>query len=44
MFEIRKTGRTWSIFRNGDLIEGGFFRREAAVEAAKQYQREWHGS
>jgi len=36
--EIRRTGRTWGIFANGELIEGGFFKREAAVRASAEYK------
>lgn len=31
---VKRTGRTWSIFVNGVLHEGGFFDREAAILAA----------
>lgn len=36
--EIRKTGKTWGIFVNGVLVEGGFFKKTAAIHAAGEYQ------
>jgi hypothetical protein len=32
--EVRRQGRQWAIYRDGVLIEGGFFSREAAADAA----------
>jgi hypothetical protein len=36
MITIRKTGKTWSIFKDGKLVEGGFFSRAAAIAVAYQ--------
>jgi hypothetical protein len=30
MILIEKTGRTWGVYKDGVLVEGGFFRRLAA--------------
>lgn len=31
--------RTWGIYVNGQLVEGGFFSRDAAIEASSEYVR-----
>lgn len=36
---VKRTGRTWGVFRGSELIEGGFFSREAALRAADEYRR-----
>lgn len=33
----RQSPRTWGIFVNGNLVEGGFFSRDAAERAAQAY-------
>jgi hypothetical protein len=40
MIEVKRTGRTWGIFERGELIEGGFFSRDAANEVAETYTPE----
>ncbi len=30
---IKKIGKTWSITRFGEVIEGGFFSKQAAINA-----------
>lgn len=32
--QVRRTGRTWGVFMNGILHEGGFFGRQAAETCA----------
>jgi hypothetical protein len=34
MITIKRTGRTWGIFKDGELIEGGFFTRDGALAVA----------
>lgn len=36
--EVKKTGKTWGFFINGELIEGGFFEKKEAETAAKEYK------
>ena len=38
MVTVKRDGKQWSIYVNGELIEGGFFSREAALRAAEQYR------
>ena len=35
---VKRTGRTWSIFRNGVLVEGGFFSQLVAEHAAREWE------
>ena len=37
---IRRTGRTWGVFENGQIIEGGFFNRAAAEDLRDELLRE----
>jgi hypothetical protein len=37
---VKKTGRTWSVFVDGRLEEGGFFAREAAEKAAREWRED----
>ncbi len=37
---VRKTGRTWGVYRFEELIEGGFFSKEKAIDAKIQYMAE----
>jgi hypothetical protein len=37
---VKRTGRTWSVFQGKELIEGGFFSREAAVVTADELNSE----
>jgi hypothetical protein len=37
---VKRTGRTWSVFVAGVLVEGGFFSREAALRRAAELNRE----
>ena len=39
MYTVKRTGRTWSIFHNGAIVEGGFFDRAVAVEACEEWTR-----
>lgn len=40
--EVKKQGRQWGVYRNGVLVEGGFFDRACAVDTAKYLkQREF---
>lgn len=36
MTEFRS--RQWGVYVNGELVEGGFFSREAALEAAQVWR------
>ncbi len=36
---VKRTGRTWSIFVDGVLVEGGFFSRLAADHAAREWEQ-----
>lgn len=36
---VIQTGRTWSILVNGELVEGGFFSRDVALDAASEWRR-----
>jgi hypothetical protein len=36
---VRKTGRTWSVFRGEELVEGGFFSHYAAQKAASIWRK-----
>lgn len=36
MISVKRTGRTWSVFRGSVLIEGGFFSRDAALDCAER--------
>jgi len=36
---VKRVGRHWDIFVDGKLVEGGFFTREVANEAAREYAR-----
>jgi hypothetical protein len=38
---VRRTGRTWGVFVNGVLHEGGFFYRESAERCAAELRREY---
>jgi hypothetical protein len=40
LYTVKRTGRTWSVFCNGILIEGGFFAADAARECARRYNAE----
>jgi hypothetical protein len=31
---VKKQGKQWAVYKNGVLIEGGFFTREAAEDCA----------
>jgi hypothetical protein len=33
---VKRTGRTWGVFQNGQLVEGGFFGQEAARACASR--------
>ncbi len=38
-FEVKRTGRTWGVFkRRGELVEGGFFTRAAADRAREEWE------
>lgn len=41
--EVRKTDRTWSVYVNGTLVEGGFFSLIAADACADTYRRDASG-
>lgn len=32
IYEVKRTGRTWSVYVGGKLVEGGFFAKQAAIE------------
>lgn len=36
-YTIKRTGRTWSIYDQSGLVEGGFFSRAAADEALEKW-------
>jgi len=36
---VKRVGRYWDIFVDGELVEGGFFSKEAAHEAALEYMK-----
>jgi hypothetical protein len=38
--EVRKQGKHWAVYCDGQLAEGGFFARAAAQAAADQLARE----
>lgn len=38
--EVRKAGRTWGVFINDELYEGGFFSRQAAETCANERSKE----
>ncbi len=38
MYQMKKTGRTWGIYRRNELVEGGFFGRAAAEEAMDRWE------
>ena len=42
-YTVRRTGRTWSVFKGAELIEGGFFSR-AAAEATAEVERSGRAS
>lgn len=35
---VKRTGRTWSVYVKGTLVEGGFFTRQAADHAAAEWE------
>lgn len=35
-FEVKRVGRTWSVFADGDLVEGGFFSRDTAWDCMEE--------
>jgi len=39
---VKKTGRTWGVFDevSGDLVEGGFFRRSAAEQSLRDWEKQ----
>jgi hypothetical protein len=37
--KIAKVNGKWAILVNGQMVEGGFFHREAAITAAKGYSK-----
>jgi hypothetical protein len=37
--KIAKVDGKWAVIVNGQMVEGGFFRRDAAVNAAKDYTK-----
>jgi hypothetical protein len=37
-YTVRRTGRTWSVFNDEDLVEGGFFSRAAAEDCANDHE------
>ena len=37
MVTVKRDGKRWAIYVNGELVEGGFFSREAALRAAAAY-------
>jgi hypothetical protein len=39
--KVQRDGRTWGVHVNGRLVEGGFFNRDAAVAAARWWQRNY---
>ena len=38
---VKRTGKTWSVFVQGVLVEGGFFCKDYAIAAAQDWIR--HG-
>lgn len=40
MITVKKVGRTWNVYIDGILHEGGFFHRENAEKCADE-QRTW---
>jgi hypothetical protein len=39
--EVRRAGRTWGVYVNGTLVEGGFFARGAAEAMIDWWQRNY---
>lgn len=36
---VRKTGKTWSLFRGDELVEGGFFSKDAADASCAEHNK-----
>jgi len=36
---VKKSGRTWGVYVDGELIEGGFFNRDCAMDAAAELKQ-----
>ena len=43
MVEVKRTGKTWGVYLNSELFEGGFFTREAAERAAEELRADYRG-
>jgi hypothetical protein len=39
MVTVKRDGKRWAIYVNGELIEGGFFGRSSALNAADAYRQ-----
>lgn len=37
VYEVRRTGKTWGVYVDGKLREGGFFSKQAAVDCRDHY-------
>jgi hypothetical protein len=36
--EVKRVNGKWAIIVNGQMVEGGFFSKDAAIRASKEYQ------
>lgn len=38
--QVKKVDGRWAILVNGQMVEGGFFSKDAAVQASVEYAKE----